>query len=124
MPRKAPRPCRQPGCPKHTAPGSAYCSEHAAKRRAAEDARRGSAASRGYGGKWQRERLEYLKRNPLCVTCKAAGHVVPARIVDHKVPHKGDQKLFWDRKNWQSMCKPCHDRKTASEDGGFANPRR
>jgi 5-methylcytosine-specific restriction protein A len=40
-------------------------------------------------------------------------------VVDHKVPHRGDMKLFWDRNNWQSMAKECHDRKTASEDGGF-----
>jgi len=31
-------------------------------------------------------------------------------------------KLFWDRNNWQSMAKACHDRKTAAEDGGFGNP--
>lgn len=27
----------------------------------------------------------------------------------------GDSKLFWDRTNWQSLCKPCHDRKTMTE---------
>ncbi len=124
MPRKAPRPCRAPGCPKYAAPGSAYCDEHTAQRREAEAARRGTAASRGYGSKWQRERLEYLKRNPICVECKRAGHVVSAKIVDHIVPHRGDQHLFWRRSNWQALCKPCHDRKTAREDGGFANPRR
>lgn len=45
--------------------------------------------------------------------------MVAATIVDHKVPHKGDKALFWDSTNWQSLCKPCHDRKTAREDGGF-----
>jgi 5-methylcytosine-specific restriction protein A len=124
MPRKAPRPCRSPGCPKHAEPGGAHCAEHAAARRAAEYARRGSAASRGYDSKWQRERLAYLKQNPICVECKKAGHVVPSKVVDHIVPHKGDQKLFWNRRNWQALCKTCHDRKTAREDGGFANPRR
>lgn len=24
-------------------------------------------------------------------------------------------ELFWDRSNWQSMAKTCHDRKTARE---------
>ncbi len=42
-----------------------------------------------------------------------------ATVVDHIVPHKGDQQLFWDTRNWQSMSKPCHDKKTAKEDGGF-----
>ena len=36
--------------------------------------------------------------------------------VDHIIPHRGDQKLFWDRNNWQALCKPCHDRKTGKED--------
>jgi 5-methylcytosine-specific restriction endonuclease McrA len=45
-------------------------------------------------------------------------------IVDHIVPHKGDQTLFWDRANWRPMAKACHDSKTAREDGGFGNPRR
>ncbi|MCT9125512.1 HNH endonuclease [Cupriavidus gilardii] len=40
-------------------------------------------------------------------------------MVDHIVPHKGDSKLFWSRSNWQALCKPCHDRKAATEDGGF-----
>lgn len=39
--------------------------------------------------------------------------------VDHIIPHKGDPELFWDQDNWQSLCKPHHDRKTATEDGGF-----
>lgn len=42
-----------------------------------------------------------------------------ASVVDHRRPHRGDMKLFWDRNNWQSMAKECHDRKTAREDGGF-----
>lgn len=31
-------------------------------------------------------------------------------MVDHKVPHKGDQVLFWDHDNWQPVCFDCHDR--------------
>ena len=30
-------------------------------------------------------------------------------MVDHIIPHRGDMKLFWDRKNWQPMASsPCH----------------
>jgi len=32
-----------------------------------------------------------------------------ASVVDHIVAHRGDQELFWDQSNWQSLCKPCHD---------------
>jgi len=30
--------------------------------------------------------------------------------------------MFWDERNWQALCKPCHDAKTAREDGGFGRP--
>jgi len=32
-----------------------------------------------------------------------------ASVVDHIKPHKGNDALFWDEKNWQSLCKPHHD---------------
>lgn len=62
-----------------------------------------------YGGKWQRARVAFLTANPLCVDHKSRGYVVEATVVDHIVAHKGDLKLFWDRKNWQPLCKQCHD---------------
>lgn len=65
-------------------------------------------AERGYGGKWQRLRVSYLKRNPLCVFCERQGRTSAANVVDHIVPHRGDMKLFWDQKNWQPLCKSCH----------------
>ena len=37
-------------------------------------------------------------------------------VVDHIVPHRGDQQLFWNQSNWQALCKPCHDHKTMTED--------
>ncbi|WP_338100978.1 hypothetical protein [Roseovarius nubinhibens] len=30
-------------------------------------------------------------------------------------PHRGDRAKFFDRTNWQALCKPCHSRKTARE---------
>jgi 5-methylcytosine-specific restriction protein A len=49
------------------------------------------------------------------VLCKAAGRLEPATVVDHVVPHRGDERLFWDKGNWQGLCKRCHDAKTACE---------
>lgn len=80
-----------------------------------------TTAQRGYGGRWQKARSTFLKRNPLCVMCEAEGKPVPAKVVDHKRPHRGDQSLFWDTENWQPLCKRHHDEKTAREDGGFGN---
>jgi len=48
-------------------------------------------------------------RHPLCVYCEREGRVSAGCIVDHIIPHRGDMVLFWDRSNWQSLCKPCHD---------------
>lgn len=87
------------------------------------DQRRPSAAKRLYGRKWQKARLQFLRANPLCVECEREGITRAATVVDHIVPHKQDLKLFWDRSNWQPLCTPHHNRKTASEDGGFGNPR-
>nr|WP_243256973.1 HNH endonuclease signature motif containing protein [Rhizobium skierniewicense] len=30
-------------------------------------------------------------------------------VADHKIPHRGDEALFWDESNLQCLCKPCHD---------------
>ncbi len=67
-----------------------------------------SSSERGYGWKWQQARKLYLQEHPLCVMCEGAGRIVAANVVDHKEPHRGDQKLFWSRSNWQSLCTPCH----------------
>ena len=56
----------------------------------------------------------YLRRYPLCVHCESAGRVTAATDVDHVIPHRGDETLFWREDNWQPLCKPCHSRKTAS----------
>jgi 5-methylcytosine-specific restriction enzyme A len=89
------------------------------------DERRGSAAERGYGSRWRKARATFLSRHQLCECdeCRAQHRLLPASVVDHKTPHRGDQTLFWDTSNWQALSKPCHDRKTASEDGGFGNAR-
>ncbi len=67
-----------------------------------------TVAERGYGGKWQRLRLDFLKKNPLCVYCQREGRVTEAKVVDHIIPHRGDQKLFWNQNNWQALCKSWH----------------
>jgi 5-methylcytosine-specific restriction endonuclease McrA len=43
-----------------------------------------------------------------------------AQVTDHIRPHKGNEELFYDQTNWQPLCKSCHDRKTALEDGRWA----
>ena len=67
-----------------------------------------SSTQRGYGYKWQKARERFLSLNPLCVYCERKGRVTVATVVDHIIPHKGDQVLFWDESRWQSLCASCH----------------
>ena len=117
MPRAAPRPCTYPGC--STLCSAGRCDKHRAQIQREADQRRGGSTERGYDSAWQRAREAYLGAHPLCAECMRAGQVTAAVVVDHIIPHKGDRKLFWDSANWQPLCKRCHDRKTAREDGGF-----
>lgn len=110
MPRKPKKPCAHPGCPALTE--NRYCDEHA-KFYANE---RGSATERGYDSRWRKARLRFLKVHPFCVNCKAEGKLTKATVVDHIVPHRGDELLFSDESNWQVLCKRCHDRKTRTKD--------
>lgn len=64
---------------------------------------------------WVTQRLEHLSENPLCVDCKKNSYDVLAQVVDHIIPHRGDEVLFWDQTNWQSLCKIHHDAKTRRE---------
>lgn len=74
------------------------------ERKAAFDKKRPSARERGYDVEWQRESKAYLEQNPTCLRCGK-----PSALVDHIKPHKGDRALFWDRRNWQPLCRPCHN---------------
>ena len=119
MPPKIPRPCTHPGCGVLTV--DRRCERHRKLHRKHQDVARGSAHARGYGARWQRARLLFLDAHPLCMRCEAKGRVTPANVVDHIEPHKGNRELFWDESNWQALCAPCHNSKTAKEDGGFTS---
>lgn len=112
MPSKPKVPCRHPGCPELVPSGTKYCEKH--KSLHPEEVR--SASGRGYGSRWQKDRKAFLQVHPLCVECMKEGKYVKATVVDHIIPHRGDEKLFWDRSNWQPLCKVHHDRKTLTQD--------
>jgi 5-methylcytosine-specific restriction enzyme A len=85
-------------------------------------ASRKTAAERGYDRRWRKARAAYLASHPICVHCEREGRVTAATVVDHVERHEGQQdRLFWDVRNWQPLCKPCHDRKTR-EETGFGGP--
>lgn len=114
MPARAPSRCP---CGVVTPAGS-LCPCRARRRqtnKAAADARRPTAARRGYGPKWQAARKDFLHAHPRCERCGK-----PATVVHHREPHRLGQARteaerkaalhrFWSRRNWMPVCRPCHD---------------
>lgn len=118
MPTYPKHPCATSGCGNLVERGRARCDSCTSKRELADAEVRGTATERGYDHRWQAARARYLTEHPLCVVCQAAGRVTPARVVDHVIPHRGNEQLFWDESNWQALCDftspyNCHGRKTA-----------
>jgi 5-methylcytosine-specific restriction protein A len=67
---------------------------------------------------WQALRLATFDRDGYRCQWKDCGRLAPAPrlVADHRTPHRGDPRLFWDPENLQTLCKPCHDtRKQAAE---------
>jgi len=121
MPSTPMRPCSTPGCSVLVEHGK--CAEHVKQYRAQLDSRRDKSADWLYDTQaWRKGSKAFLKSHPLCQCNDCDEGRIRLRqstVVDHTIPHKGDRGLFWDRSNWKAMAKPCHDRKTAREDGGF-----
>lgn len=64
--------------------------------------------------RWQALRLEVLKRDNY--TCARTGRVLGAKhphpdspVVNHKRPHRGDETLFWNSDNLETVSKAIHD---------------
>ena len=82
---------------------------------------RASARQRGYNSRWDKARRTYLGKHPHCAMCAKLGQTVAATVVDHVIPHRGDQALFWNTANWQPLCKLHHDAsKRSDEMRGFS----
>lgn len=112
MPRSPKVPCKHPGCPSLVEPGKMFCAKHLPMHK--EYTR--PSQERGYTYEWRKASKAFLKEHPLCAECQRKGRLIPATVVDHIVPHRGDRALFWDRPNWQPLCKKCHDEKTLREE--------
>jgi len=64
----------------------------------------------------RRARREHLTIEPFCRRCRECGLEVLAEHVDHvvSIQQGGD---WFDHENLQSLCKPCHSRKSLEDAG-------
>jgi 5-methylcytosine-specific restriction endonuclease McrA len=57
---------------------------------------------------WYRLRNRVVRYTTKCAMCGT--HLMKGRVhVDHKVPHRGDVKLFLAPGNLQALCQHCHN---------------
>jgi 5-methylcytosine-specific restriction protein A len=132
VPTRAKRLCSHPGCNELTT--ETYCEEHKREKRQQEYRERNNRWLYLYHDpRWANPvhglRAQTLREEPICRQCIADGYpwgmqAAVSTVADHIVPHKGNTRLFYDRKNLQGLCKRHHDIKSATEDGGFGRGRK
>ncbi|MGG6437388.1 HNH endonuclease signature motif containing protein [Saccharococcus caldoxylosilyticus] len=125
MPNKPLRPCNKIGCRNLTR--ETYCNEH---KHLAEQRQRTRRNDREYdkykrnqqarafyhSREWERLRQAALARDHyLCQHCLQHNRITRATIVDHIVPISVDWSKRLSLDNTQSLCHPCHNRKTAED---------
>jgi 5-methylcytosine-specific restriction enzyme A len=59
--------------------------------------------------RWKRQSHLFRSTHPRCMMCEEHGVLKASEVTDHKIPHRGNQELFWNQNNWQAVCKDCHD---------------
>lgn len=116
--------CLHRGCNVLVDSGVGRCEAHASDKQAARkqyDANRPEWHGMYKSKRWLDARIRYLQRHPLCVECEKQGRLTLGNTINHIIPHKGNYDLFWDEGNWETLCERCHNRRTATYDGGFGN---
>ncbi len=113
MPSRPPIACHRPGCRGLVRNGvCSSCGPLRQARQAAYDDQRGTAAERGYDGRWQRLRVAFLSAHPFCSSCRQAGRVELATDVHHVIPKRAGGSD--EESNLQALCHACHSRVTAA----------
>lgn len=62
--------------------------------------------------RWQKLRALHLAQSPICNICERAA----ASVLDHIEPVRINPAGFWNEDNLQTVCRRCHDRKSATDD--------
>ncbi|WP_200760466.1 HNH endonuclease [Effusibacillus dendaii] len=116
MPCRPKKPCSHPRCPELTT--ERYCDTHRKQEHRSYKQRRTDKEEQAFynSKEWRVLRSMKLRRDPLCEECQRQGRLIPAVLVDHIQPIKqGGARLDMD--NLQSLCRACHNAKTAAERG-------
>lgn len=69
--------------------------------------------------RWQKLRMKVLIRDLFTCKMQGCGRIeanTSQLVADHKTPHHGDERLFWDEQNLQCLCKRCHDKLKQKEE--------
>jgi 5-methylcytosine-specific restriction enzyme A len=67
--------------------------------------------------RWRVLRLKiFLRDLYTCRKCKLVEGNTSLLVCDHIEPHRGDERLFWDETNLQTLCKGCHDKIKQAEE--------
>lgn len=109
MPAKPLRPCPTRGCRNYIRGGS-HCQDCKRRQDQRYNAKRPDAEIFYKHAPWLKLRRMQLRSEPLCRTCKAAGRITPAELVDHIIPFKERPDLALDQSNLRSLCSSCHAR--------------
>lgn len=110
MPHSPNKPCSRPGC--NTLTRGRFCEEHKRQHTREQEAKRPPGRAEAYGDEWRKLTKKILRDNPLCVRCHKQ-----AQVVHHMKRWRRGGKT--EPGNLQALCKRCHDRITATQDGGF-----
>ena len=89
MPRRPALPCKYPNCLRLVPYGSKYCEEHSHLHSLEVK----STKVKGDESRWNKARLRFLKLHPFCVRYLNRNCYRRATMVDHIVPHRGNQNF-------------------------------
>lgn len=87
------------------------------------------AVIRGWykSARWQALRQQVLVRD--LYTCQRTGVMLVGKapapnspVVHHRIPHRGDEHLFWDINNLQAVSKAWHDSDAQAEERNAPDP--
>lgn len=109
--------CKAAGCNRIAEYPNRYCDVH----KALENPEKGTFMGGNYNFptdynhlyhslRWKEASKNFLRTYDTCCRCGNR-----ATVVDHIIPHRGDEALFWDESNWQPLCDKCHQLKTLEE---------